>query len=68
MTLTEKNHRSIERRLEGLRIIRQQPGFSPQKGACVKVKKAFCFVSDVGGFRNRDALCRPIGTTFEILT
>ena len=69
LTLTPDNCAAIERKLiPGSTVIRQEPGYPAVRGTIVRVKKALCFVSDLGGFRNRTAaLWGQAGTTFEIL-
>jgi hypothetical protein len=70
LTLTPNNSAAITRKLlPGTTVIRQEPGYPAVRGSIVRVKKALCFVSDLGGFRNRTAALRGAdGTTFEILT
>jgi hypothetical protein len=67
LVATEKNYKSIQRKMLGELVRRTQPGFPPQDGRCEKIKKAIVFIPDAGGMRFRTPLVSSFGDTFEII-
>lgn len=70
ITLTAKNHRSIERAFDGARLIKQEPGYPPVSGYTHRRNKSILFVADRdnGSLRNAQPLVHGnVGTTFELM-
>lgn len=70
LILTSSNHRRIERAFDGLRLVKQEPGFPPIAGYTFRRGNVILFVADIahGSLRNARPLVHgTVGTTFEAI-